>query len=232
MLGIVKKGKLQQAFQLYANVVGGCIVPDIVTYNALISGLCNEGHMQEGLQLLDEMMEQGIDLQGNNLWTLRIGNNKNALALYVNMVEKGLLPDVITYTILMNFYCKTSHLQYALGLLREMGERGILLDVVSYTTLNDGYCKASCLHDALKLFNEMIERGITPDVVTYTVLISAHCNIGNMKTVVMLHHEMVEKGIAFDYVIYSTLLNDGFIKTCKLYEVSKLCWEMENWSLV
>lgn len=81
-----------------------------------------------------------------------------------------MLPDVVTYSTLIDGYCKASRMQDALEVLDSMVERGILPDVVTYTTLIAGYCKEGEMEEAMKLHNEMIDKGMVPDPITYLVL--------------------------------------------------------------
>lgn len=48
-------------------------------------------------------------------------------------MERGVLPDVVTYSTLIDGYCKASCMRDALEVLDSMVERGILPDVVTYT---------------------------------------------------------------------------------------------------
>uniref|UniRef100_A0A0A9DDM5 Pentacotripeptide-repeat region of PRORP domain-containing protein n=1 Tax=Arundo donax TaxID=35708 RepID=A0A0A9DDM5_ARUDO len=88
------------------------------------------------------------------------------------MLEKGVLPDAITYSSLIRGLCEKRRLNDACALFENMIKLGLQPDEFTYTSLIDGHCKEGNVEKALSLHDEMIKRGVLPDVVTYSVLIN------------------------------------------------------------
>uniref|UniRef100_A0A0A9D9J4 Pentatricopeptide repeat-containing protein n=1 Tax=Arundo donax TaxID=35708 RepID=A0A0A9D9J4_ARUDO len=87
------------------------------------------------------------------------------------MLEKNVVPDVVSYSKLITAYCQTRDMHNACFWFRDMVARGLSADVIVYTALMNGWCRAGCLEEAYRLFDEMTSLMIKPDVVLYTVLL-------------------------------------------------------------
>ncbi|KAF9622614.1 hypothetical protein IFM89_032513 [Coptis chinensis] len=95
------------------------------------------------------------------------------------MREKGLSPNDITYSILIDSFCENGKLDVAFYLLDRMIEEGIKLTVYPYNSLICGCSKFGNLSKAETLLDEMVKKRLPPPiVVTYTSLISGYCREG------------------------------------------------------
>jgi pentatricopeptide repeat protein len=103
----------------------------------------------------------------------RDGEVKGASTVCSMMLEKDIVPDVISYSKLISAYCQAGDMRSARLWFDDMVERG-LSDVIAYTALMNGYCKVGRLKEACHLFNQMVNFGIKPDVIAYTVLLDVH----------------------------------------------------------
>lgn len=153
---------------------------------------------------------------------------QDAHDLFLDMKRRGIKPDVITYTVLLDGSLKAKlkrHLS-PLGIgktaplnistiLRDMEQMEINPDVVCYTVLIDGQMKTDNFQQAISLFDKMIDSGLEPDTVTYTALVSGLCNRGHMEKAVILLNEMSSKGMTPDVHIISALKR-GIIKARKV----------------
>lgn len=55
------EGEMQNAQQVFEEMLKANIEPDIVTYNILASGFCKSGLVMEVFDLLDRMADQGLE---------------------------------------------------------------------------------------------------------------------------------------------------------------------------
>lgn len=60
MDGLCKCGNLDRAFRLFHKLCFKGLVPNLITYNTLISGCCKRGSFSEALKLLGRMIKEGI----------------------------------------------------------------------------------------------------------------------------------------------------------------------------
>lgn len=72
------------------------------------------------------------------------------------MVEKSKLPDpnMVTYTTLINAYCKNDNLNMAKEIFDSMMLRGVGPDLFALTSIINGYCTYGKIEEAMRLFRE------------------------------------------------------------------------------
>merc|ERR1711920_888232 len=91
------------------------LLPNVITYNALISA-CEKGALpQRALQFLETMLHQGLlpNVITYNALISACEKGKlpqRALELLETMLHEGLLPDVITYDALIQCFAATGHI--------------------------------------------------------------------------------------------------------------------------
>lgn len=83
------------------------------------------------------------------------------------MHEKGIIPDVITYSCMIDGVCSSGRWCDGERLLREMVERKINPDVITFNIL----VKEGKFFDADELYKEMLRIGVYPNMVTYNSMI-------------------------------------------------------------
>ncbi|KAF2290652.1 hypothetical protein GH714_014883 [Hevea brasiliensis] len=169
--GYCKASHTREAYKLFIKLSGqGHMVKKSCCYN-LLKNLCEEGDNDGILVLLKKMLALNVEpskvMYGRIIAALcRVGDE--AHDLFYDMKQRGIKPDLVTYTVLLDGHQK-AHIR-----------------------------KADNLLDAVCLFDEMIVRGLKPDTVTYTVLLSGFCNRGDVDRAVDLLDQMSLKGIMPD----------------------------------
>ncbi|KAK8655498.1 hypothetical protein V6N13_108073 [Hibiscus sabdariffa] len=130
-----RAGRFDNAVGLWKETAAKGFHPVNKVYCALAVGLCDGGKADSA----------------------RIGK---AQAIKLFMMKNEHEPDLVTYNVLLNYFCNELMLQEAEKLLKNMKRSGIGPDVYSY--------------------NQMIKglRRVAPDVVTFTTLIKAFLNKG------------------------------------------------------
>ncbi|TQD77795.1 hypothetical protein C1H46_036699 [Malus baccata] len=121
------------------------------------------------------------------------------------MLNKGLSPSVITYTVLIHAHAAKGRLELAYMYFSEMQEKRIWPNVVTYNALINGLCKVMRMDQAYEYFTEMEDKGIAPNKYTYTILINENCNMGNWKEALRLYKQMLDREIEPDSCTHSAL---------------------------
>ncbi|KAL6294642.1 hypothetical protein ACE6H2_002784 [Prunus campanulata] len=103
-------------------------------------------------------------------------------------------PDTVTYTTLMDAYCKIREMAKAHSVLREMLHRGLQPIVVTFNVLVNGFCMSGMLEDGERLLKWMLEKGIVPNVGTYNSLMKQYCIRNNMRTTTDMYRSMCAGG--------------------------------------
>ena len=92
------------------------------------------------------------------------------------MITKGCKPNVFSYNILINGYCKAEMIDEAKQLFNEMIHQGLTPNIVSYNT--HGFCQLGKLREAQELNENMHTNGNLPDLCTYSILLDGFCKQG------------------------------------------------------
>ncbi|KAL5726876.1 hypothetical protein ACHQM5_000124 [Ranunculus cassubicifolius] len=214
MKGELKLGDPSNAFSLQEEMLAGGVRRSLITYNVLVDGMAKSGNLEEAYGYLQDLVADGLVPDHN----MRL---KDAREVFYEMLNKGLSPSVVTYTILIYGHAREGKVQMASMLFTEMQEKGVLPNVITcnaliyglkgcsainitYTLLIDANCNMGNWQEALLLYNQMLERDIQPDICTHKALFkrlskdfqaSASAVLNN----VVLEGESTEKGKLFCY---------------------------------
>ena len=98
-----------------------------------------------------------------------------------DMLEKNLGPNNVTYSTLIDGFCKQGKLDKAIGLYEDMVKKCIRADPVTYTTLIDALCRAGRMEEARGFVQKMREEGFVGDCASYGAPISGYRGDGNFR---------------------------------------------------
>ncbi|KAB2597416.1 pentatricopeptide repeat-containing protein [Pyrus ussuriensis x Pyrus communis] len=195
-----KSGGVEKAESLLSEMEFKCALPDLFTYNTLISLYSKRGMHYEALSVRDRMERA------------RVGRMREAVRLFREI--KGATPNHITYTTFIDGYCRVNDLEESLRLCEVMKAKELYPGVVTYNSILRKLYEESRMRDVNKLLNEMGERNVEPDNVTCNTLINAYCKIRDMRTgvnvkdrIYFICHAMLDVGI---YPSTYTWIIDGY----------------------
>jgi len=244
--GHCKAGQIDKACQIYARMQGDmessdmdmyfkiddndCETPNIITYGALVDGLCKANRVKEARELLDTMSSNGCEPNQIVYDALidgfcKTGELESAREVFVKMSERGYIPNLYTYSSLINSLFKEKRLDLVLKVLSKMLENSCTPNVVIYTEMIDGLCKVGKTDEAYKLMLKMEEVGCYPNVVTYTAMIDGFGKLGKIEQCLELYTGMCSKGCAPNFITYRVLINHC-CSTGHLDEAHRLLDEM------
>ncbi|CDY60361.1 BnaCnng36130D [Brassica napus] len=216
--GLCVERRVDEAMELFARMKddddGDNCYPTVRTYTVLINALCGSKRKSEALVLRKEMSERGIT---PNIHTER--KFEEARELLGDMVEKGLVPSVVTYNALINGYCEYGMMEDALDVVELMESRNVSPNTRTYNELIHGFCKKN-VHKAMGVFHKMLDCRVAPSVVTYNSLIDGQCRSARE-----LFDSLEEKGVDANVVMYTALI-DGYCKSDKLEEAKLILKKM------
>ncbi|XP_059629784.1 pentatricopeptide repeat-containing protein At1g63150-like [Cornus florida] len=185
------------------------IEPDGVMYGTVINGLCKAGNASMAIGLLRDMEKTRVSSANLVMYNNSIIDSlckdrmvDDALVFFSEMIEKGMLPDVITYNSLIHGLCNFGRWKEAKRLLNEMVDLKFFPDVYSFNILVDAICKEGLVRDAesqmdeaMKAFNSIEDKVIEPDTITYNTLINGYCKQMKIDEAMNLLLEMPSKGL-------------------------------------
>ncbi|KAH9696326.1 pentatricopeptide repeat-containing protein [Citrus sinensis] len=180
-----KMGRVSHGFVVLGRILRSCFTPDAVTFTSLIKdGLCKEGFVDKAKELL------------------------------LQMKDKNIKPNVVTYTSVIRGFCYANdwneakhRTNRAKELFVSMESMGCKRDVFSYSILINGYCKNKEVDEALSLHSEMLSKGIKPTVVTYGTLFLGLFEVHQVEHALKLFDEM-QHVVTYNIMIHG-LCNDG-----------------------
>ncbi|KAL3511794.1 hypothetical protein ACH5RR_024511 [Cinchona calisaya] len=151
---------------------------------------------------------------------------KEAQILFEKL-EHRFTPNLQTYTVLLNGWCRVKNLMEAGKVWNGMIDKGFKPDIVAHNTMLEGLLRGNRRSDAIKLFEVMKVKGPTPNVRSYTILIRDLCKQRKMREAVDKFDEMIRSGCEPDAGVYTCLIT-GYGNEKKMDKVYGLLKEMKE----
>nr|POE88981.1 pentatricopeptide repeat-containing protein, chloroplastic [Quercus suber] len=131
------------------------------------------------------------------------GKFDSSIKMLHQMKQDGLMPDIVTYSMLLAGCIKVKHgYSKALELVRELQHNGLHMDSVIYGTLLAVCASNTKLEEAESYFNWMKDEGHSSNVFHYSSLLNAYSISGNYRKADELVQDMKSAGsenYSFDY---------------------------------
>ncbi|KAF5954970.1 hypothetical protein HYC85_007826 [Camellia sinensis] len=130
------------------------VIPDVLTHNYLLNGLCKTGELEKANWLVSEMLYCGTS------------------------------PNCATYNTLMKGYCLINNVDRALDVFSTMANSGVTPNRVSCNILVHALCKKGLLEDARKLLKEILDENCDKgrsNLITSTILMDGHFKNGDTR---------------------------------------------------
>eukprot|EP01018_Ginkgo_biloba_P020756 Gb_07283 [translate_table: standard] len=188
-------GCLEEALKLLHEMGHVGVQPNVVTICTLLAACGQCGQPEKTDSIISGAISQGIQLNAN-AYNTAIANFMNggmydrALCIHREMQEKGIKPDGVTYSILINGACKVASHVEAQKHFDEMLDMHIDVTVEACSALIDAYSKQGLLNEAELVLSKMKVFGCLPNVITYTTLIHAY-GMAGMKFCIFSHVEFL-----------------------------------------
>lgn len=180
---------------------GGGPVRNVVTYNTILSAMCNKGHFDEAFNIFDRMKQTGLRPDKFTYTALikACTHKGDYEELLYDMMEHGVRPDVVTYNTIIQTLCNKREWTKASKLVSTMEAQGISPDSRTYGLLMNGMLKADKASACLTLFESACANSstvsLTENVHLYTTAITAACVIGDHDRALEYVARMTSKGV-------------------------------------
>ncbi|XP_050371486.1 pentatricopeptide repeat-containing protein At4g04370 [Argentina anserina] len=167
---------------------------DLVSWNAIVAGYAQNGHLCEALALFSEMratLQKPDSLTVVSLLQACASNGALNQGKWIHSVtiRSWLRPCILVDTALVDMYSKCGDLDRAHKCFFQMSNP----DLVSWSTIISGYGCHGKADTALELYAELLQTGIKPNHVIFLSILSA-CS----------HNGLVDKGLS----IYQSMTGD------------------------
>ncbi|PIN12126.1 hypothetical protein CDL12_15266 [Handroanthus impetiginosus] len=200
--GLCANSELGMAFSLRRRMERDFkIRPNAHIYVALIKALCKVNHLNEAIELKNEMLRKKVELDPAVYSTLisaffKFGRKVEVSGLLEEMKQNGCKPNTVTYNAMIFGFCQEKEFDKAFEALSEMEKEGCKPDVISYNVIISRLCRVRKVREANDLFEDMPRLKCVPDVVTYRTLFEGFCDVKQFKEAASLLDEMIFMGYA------------------------------------
>nr|AYM00980.1 pentatricopeptide repeat protein [Salvia miltiorrhiza] len=187
------------------------------TFEILIRALCGIGDSSNALALLNQMVEEGFDLN-QKVCSLMLatmcrqlnyggggGDGGGILGFLDDLKNIGFKPRINDFVNVIRVLVKRGEGMDALGLLKRMKIDKIRANVICYNLVLDWLICNKEFQVADKVFDEMLVLGLVPDKHTYNVYINGLCLQGKLEEGMAMFHSMEELGCVPDLKTYSVV---------------------------
>ncbi|KAJ9556988.1 hypothetical protein OSB04_011602 [Centaurea solstitialis] len=226
--------KLDDALQLFDQMTQTQPLPSVVKFTQLLQAVTKMQHYSYAIHLFKEMAAIRAPV---NVYTTTIvikcccqmSCTREAFAIVAYGFRRGVVPNVITFSTLLNGLILEDRILEAERLFKKLIKMKLCEpNVVMYSTMIKGLCKVGINDTAIALLRLMDERGCKPNVITYNTIIDSLCKDEMVDDAFKLFNEMILlKGILPDVVTYSSLIR-GLCNSGRWDDASKMLREMED----
>ncbi|KAF8722857.1 hypothetical protein HU200_021988 [Digitaria exilis] len=148
------------------------------TFKLIVRRYARARKVNEAVETFEKMSSFGLKIELSDYnWLIdtlsKSKQVKKGHAIYKEMKRKGrFVPDLKTYTVLMEGWVHEKDLLMVKTVYQEMLDAGIRPDVVAYGMLISSFCKSGKCDEAIKVFHEMEVSGCIPSPHIYCMLIN------------------------------------------------------------
>ncbi|KAK7303578.1 hypothetical protein RJT34_14488 [Clitoria ternatea] len=184
-------------------------VRDVGSWNAMISGFCQNGDAEEALCVLNSMKVEGVKMDTVTVSSVlpvcaQLSDVVNGVLIHLYVIKHGMETDVFVSNALINMYSKFGRLQDAQRVFDLMKVR----DLVSWNSIIAAYEQNDNPTTALGIFKEMQFVGIQPDLLTVVSLASIFGQLSDLRISRSVHGFVWRHGwLEEDVVIGNSLVN-------------------------
>ncbi|XP_047981155.1 putative pentatricopeptide repeat-containing protein At5g06400, mitochondrial [Salvia hispanica] len=207
-----KKGrKVDEAIQIYEEMMQAGLVPGKELVEAYVGCLCEVNRLSDARRCVDSLHKFGFSIPlSYSLYVralCRAGKLDEALALVDEAgCEKHLLQQY-TYGSLVHGLLRQGRAEEALEKINCMKQLGFHPTVHVYTSLIVHFFKDRDTNRALATLEEMKEHGCQPTVVTYSALLCGYVRLGKVSEAWDVFHRLKREGPSPDFKTYSMFID-------------------------
>merc|ERR1719272_836203 len=173
-------GRMDYLPNLLADMKTQRLTPNIVTYSTMLKGYCQNGEVQKGFAILEQMKTEAHlkpdEIMYNSLLDGCAQNNlfEEGLRLLEEMQTGGVKPSNFTLSIVVKLMNRARRLDQAFSLVADITQKyHFHANMHVYTNLVHACVQNHQLKRGMGVLEQMVAEGIAPDSRTYAILVRA-----------------------------------------------------------
>ncbi|KAJ4957025.1 hypothetical protein NE237_013808 [Protea cynaroides] len=188
-------------------------VRDLGSWNAMISGFCQNGKAAEALDVFEEMNWKGMKMDSVTVSSVLpvcapLNDLVMGMLIHMYVIKHGLDFDVFVSNALINMYAKLG----CLGSASRIFDQMVVRDLVSWNSIISAHEQNNDIISALDLFAEMKLNGFKPDLLTLVSLASIVSQSGDCQISRALHGFIMRQGWLTEDSIIGNAIVDMYAK--------------------
>lgn len=208
-----ESGAVDRAFDVLAEMRSEIhpIDPDHITVGALMKACAKAGQIDRArgvYKMLDEYNIKGTP----EVYTIAVnscsqkGDWEFACAVYSDMTRRGVAPDEMFISALIDVAGHAGNLDAAFEILKVARAKGIPSGSISYSSLMGACSNAKDWQKALLLYEDIKDINLKPTVSMMNALVTALCEADQLQKATEVLFEMKRQGLSPNTITYSILL--------------------------
>merc|ERR1719473_2693656 len=179
-------GRMEQVPKILETMKTKHTVPNVITYSTMLKGHCQNGNVQAGFAILEQMRKDGRmkpdEIMYNSLLDGCAQNNlvDEGVRLLEEMQAEGVAPSNFTLSILVKLMNRARRLDRAFSIVDEITKKyNFRPNVHVYTNLVQACCSNQQLPRGINVLEQMIKERVVPDSRTYSILVRSSISKGS-----------------------------------------------------
>lgn len=199
-----KCSDVKGAMRVFSTVPGY----DVFSYNSVLDGLVEHGHLKEAMEVLSLMVGEGVawdSVTFVNIFGLSscLRNLRLGLQVHCRMLKTNIEYDAYVYSAIMDMYGKCGKLAYAVRFFKCLQTHS----VVSWTTIMAAKFQNGYFEEALNLFVKMRLEDINPNEYTFAVLLNSSASLSVLRHGALIHACAEKLGFKDHVIVGNALIN-------------------------
>jgi len=173
---------------------------DIIAWNGMISGFCQNGEIGQAQKYFDAMQKDGVE-PSLVTWNILIScyNQLGHCDLAIDLMRKmewfGIAPDVYTWTSMISGFTQKGRISYALDLLKEMFLAGVEANNITIASAASACAALKSMSMGLEIHSIAVKMNLVDNVLVGNSLIDMYSKCGNLEAAQSIFDLMVERDV-------------------------------------
>ncbi|CAK7345900.1 unnamed protein product [Dovyalis caffra] len=183
------------------------------SWNAMISGYCQNGNAAEALNVTDKMRLEGVKMDAVTVTSIlpvcaQLGDILSGKLIHLYVIKHGLEFELFVSNALINMYAKFG----SLGPVEKLFDQMVVRDIVSWNSIIAAYEQNNNPVTALLFFDKMQQARVQPDLLTLVSLASIVAQLNDHRNGRSVHGFVLRKGWFMEHIIIGNAVVDMYAK--------------------